>query len=61
MTIEVTVNDKEENSENFFLDFVQEFGLARRRSDYYTLYGVHEGDKLLVTPITGNDVQYSKY
>jgi hypothetical protein len=27
--IEVTVNKKEENSENFCLDFVQEFGLRK--------------------------------
>ncbi len=32
--VEVTVNCKEENSQDFYLDFVQEFGLFMEEEEY---------------------------
>jgi hypothetical protein len=40
------VNSKEENSEDFFLDFVQEFGLRTNKSSYGLSYKLQATDKL---------------
>jgi hypothetical protein len=44
--VEVTVNSKEENSYDFCLDFVQEFGLRLVMSPFVCSYIILEGMKM---------------